>query len=101
MRTDIMNCQMLINSGAAWTLEGHVGRTCMAAIEDGQCLLGTVQHKDYWGNIVPSRTDVQDGTKGSPRYVVEHTSMAHYDELLLVPSQPSPQMLYDAVVGGD
>ena len=80
MRQDILNCQMLINSGMAWKLEGNVGRTCMAAIRDGQCLLGSVQHSDYYGNIVPSRTDVQDGTKGSPRFVVEHTSMAHYDE---------------------
>ena len=101
MRTDIMNCQMLINSGAAWTLEGHVGRTCMAAIEDGQCLLGTVQHSDYYGNIVPSRTDVQDGTKGSPRFVVEHTSMAHYDELLMVPEEPTQSMMVDALIGGE
>jgi hypothetical protein len=29
--------QALIDSGDAWKLEGHVGRTAMALIESGQC----------------------------------------------------------------
>lgn len=60
--------QELINSGQAWILEGSVGRQAMALIESGQCILGEVGHRDYWGNYVPSRYEVQPGTKGSVEY---------------------------------
>lgn len=64
----IAGYQELINSGAAWKLEGHVGRTAMSFIESGECMLGEEGHKDYWGNYVPSRHEVQAGTKGSAEY---------------------------------
>ncbi len=60
--------QELINSGMAWKLEGSTGRQAMALIESGHCLLGEVGHYDYWGNYVPSRTEVKSGTKGSVEY---------------------------------
>lgn len=60
--------QDLINSGTAWKLEGAVGRAAMEAIEAGECVLGEEGHKDYWGNYVPSRYEVQPGTKGSAEY---------------------------------
>lgn len=62
--------QRLINSGDAWKLEGHVGRTAMGLIEAGQCILGRTGRRDYWGNHVPSRDQVQPGTKGSYEYAV-------------------------------
>lgn len=63
------NMQELINSGLAWHLEGHIGREAMGMIEDGQCMLGEEGHRDFWGNYVPSRTEVKAGTKGSPEYM--------------------------------
>lgn len=60
--------QELIDSGAAWSMEGSVGRAAMAAIEAGECVLGPEGHRDYWGNYVPSRTEVKPGTKGSVEY---------------------------------
>ena len=60
--------QELIDSGMAWKMEGAVGREAMASIESGDCVLGEVGHRDYWGNYVPSRTEVQPGTKGSLEY---------------------------------
>jgi hypothetical protein len=63
--------QALIDSGAAWRLEGSIGRAAMAAIEDGVCMLGEESHRDYWGNYVPSRHEVVPGTKGSPEFVAE------------------------------
>ena len=63
-----LTIQELIDSGAAWTLEGFIGRQCMDAIEDGRAILGPVGHRDYWGNYVPSRWEVQPGTKGSTGY---------------------------------
>ena len=66
--------QDLIESGMAWRLEGHVGRTCMAAIENGDAVLGDTSHRDYWGNYVPSRHEVEPGTKGSVEYAHDHQS---------------------------
>lgn len=73
----IQGCQNLINSGMAWRLEGHVGRTCMQAIEDGACMLGPDPHADFYGNRIPSRTEVQEGTKGSRGYVVDRMGEEH------------------------
>ncbi len=66
--------QELINSGMAWRLEGSVGRAAMGLIEAGECMLGEEGHQDYWGNYVPSRTEVKAGTKGSPEFVQEMTA---------------------------
>ncbi len=65
---DVNNLQELIDSGMASRLEGSVGRAAMRAIEDGECVLGEIGHKDYWGNYVPSRYEVEAGTKGSMEY---------------------------------
>jgi hypothetical protein len=86
-------CQNLINSGMAWKLEGHVGRTCMAAIEDGACMLGPDAHMDYWGNLVPSRLMVRPGTKGSREFVVENFGEEHALELELIPNEPMLEAL--------
>lgn len=61
--------QNLINSGAAWKMEGSVGREAMNFIESGYCTLGEKGHRDYYGNYVPSRHEVEPGTKGSQEYV--------------------------------
>ena len=63
--------QELINSGMAWKLEGSVGRTAMSLIESGHCMLGGEGHRDYWGNYIPSRFEVEAGTKGSPEFCAE------------------------------
>lgn len=63
--------QELIDNGQAWRLEGHVGRTAMDLIESGLCTLGPVGHRDYWGNYIPSRDEVEPGTKGSVEYAEE------------------------------
>ena len=64
----IAGFQRLIDSGLAWKLEGSVGRTAHELIESGDCVLGEVGHKDYYGNYIPSRTEVEDGTLGSQSY---------------------------------
>jgi len=66
--------QRAINSGA-WALQGSYGRAMMAAIESGQCMLGRDQSRDYYGNIIPSRDDVQKGTKGSYQYVIKQSGL--------------------------
>lgn len=64
----IAGYQHLIDTGMAWRLEGHVGRTAMSLIESGQCMLGEQGHRDYYGNYVPSRTEVVPGSVGSAEY---------------------------------
>jgi hypothetical protein len=60
--------QSMINSGMAWKLQDSYGREAMSLIESGQCILGEVGHRDYYGNYVPSRYEVKAGTKGSVEY---------------------------------
>lgn len=73
--------QRLINSGQAWKLEGHVGRTAMGLIESGCCMLGRQGHRDFWGNYVPSRSEVKAGTKGSYEFVAERAGVEHADAM--------------------
>jgi hypothetical protein len=44
----------------------------MDAIKSGHCLLGQNDAHDYWGTHIPSRDQVQAGTKGSYDFVAEH-----------------------------
>ncbi len=61
--------QAIINDGSCWQMEGHVGRTAADFIEAGLCTLGDQGHRDYYGNYVPSKTEVEPGTKGSQEFV--------------------------------
>ena len=40
----------------------------MKALEDGTCVLGPVAHRDYNNHVVPARSDVEPGAKGSLAY---------------------------------
>jgi len=71
------DAQELINSGHAWTLEGSIGRSCMHAINIGACMLAPGSRPGYWGNTIPGRFDVKEGSKGSPEFVAER-----YDEVI-------------------
>ena len=54
-----------INSGMAWKLEGSVGRSAMACLENGACMLPLEAHYDYYGSRVPGRNELKKGTKGT------------------------------------
>lgn len=62
--------QNAINS-CSWSLQGSYGRAMMDAIKGGRCMLGLVGCRDYYGNYIPSRSEVKDGSKGSRSFVVE------------------------------
>jgi hypothetical protein len=68
--------QHAINSGDAWKFQGSYGRTMMAAIEAGFCLLGQHPAEDAYGNPIPGRDEVQPGSKGSRAYVAEQQGEA-------------------------
>jgi hypothetical protein len=63
--------QRAINSGM-WALQGSYGRTMMEAINEGLCMLGESSARDYYGNFIPSRYDVKEGTKGSAQFVEDN-----------------------------
>lgn len=54
-----------INSGLCWKLEGSYGRYAMGLLISGACMLPKVSHKDYYGDIVPSRDELKKGTTGT------------------------------------
>lgn len=59
------NMQSMIEAGTVWHMEGSMGRSAMVLLESGACFLPTEPHMDYWGNVVPSRDALEDGTKGT------------------------------------
>jgi len=63
--------QRAINSGSAWSFQGSYGRSMMHAIESGACMLGLVPARDAYGNRIPARAEVEEGTKGSRQFVVD------------------------------
>lgn len=63
--------QAWIDSGTAWRLEGSVGREAFRLIDEGYCVLGPERVTDYWGNVVPAHTDIEDGYPGSLSYRAE------------------------------
>jgi hypothetical protein len=73
--------QKAINGGA-WSMQGSYGRAMMDAISSGHCMLGRDQCRDYYGNTIPSRDDVQQGTKGSYQYVIKHNGLEWADLML-------------------
>ncbi len=60
--------QQLIDDGSVWHLQGCYGRMAQHLIETGHCLLAPVNHRDYYGNVVPSRDDVPAGQPGTESF---------------------------------
>lgn len=57
--------QSMIDSGMAWRMEGSYGRSAMAMLQSGACMLPKEPYRDYYGNTVPSRDWLEKGTKGT------------------------------------
>jgi len=64
----VTQTQEAINSGLCWQLEGSFGRFAMSCIDAGVCMLPKARKRDYYGNIIPSRSDLKKGTKGTFQY---------------------------------
>ena len=50
--------QEMINDGSVWSFQGSYGRQASWLIDNGYCHPAPVRHKDYYGNIIPSESDV-------------------------------------------
>jgi hypothetical protein len=57
--------QNIIDTGAVWLMEGSMGREAMHLLEVGACFLPNKQRRGYYGNIIPSRSELQNGSKGT------------------------------------
>jgi hypothetical protein len=57
--------QVMIDNGNAWKLEGFAGRSAMDALKVGACILTETPSSDYYGNRIPSYTEVAPGSIGS------------------------------------
>lgn len=57
--------QSIIDSGLAWRLEGSIGRQAMQLLEYGACMLPKRSHHDVYGNYIPSRDELEPGSKGT------------------------------------
>jgi hypothetical protein len=77
--------QNLIDTGEAWKREGFVGRSAMASLEDGACFLPKERILDYYGSTVPSRDDLEPGTKGTFKNSVEFWTKVEDGEIDLAP----------------
>ena len=77
----IATYQAMVNSGQAWKMEGHVGRTAMDMIRNGVIMLGREGHRDYYGNYVPSRSEVAENTKGHPSFVEQRQGKDHREAM--------------------
>ena len=75
-----VSVQKALNSGL-WSLQGSYGRTMMGALKAGDCLLGKVGARDAYGNQIPSRFQVEPGTKGSYEWVVENRGQEWADQM--------------------
>lgn len=60
-----LEMQKLINSGEVWKMEGSMGRYAMELLTCGACMLPLHSHRDYYGNRIPSRTELAQGSKGT------------------------------------
>ncbi|MCA9078191.1 MAG: hypothetical protein KDA93_24390 [Planctomycetaceae bacterium] len=63
--------QQLIDDGTVWRLQGSYGRMAQQLIETGRCLLAPVSQRDYFGNVVPGRHDIEPGQPGTGQFVQE------------------------------
>lgn len=60
--------QHLIDNGEGWKVQSDLARAIVQALEDGTCVLGPVAHRDYNNHVVPARSEVGHGDKGSLAY---------------------------------
>ncbi len=61
----LTSTQSLVNSGQIWGFEGSIGRATSDMLEAGILYLPEHRTSDYYGNTIPARSDLKDGTKGT------------------------------------
>lgn len=75
-RAGYQDLQKMIDTGDVWYLEGAMGRAAMDALRSGACWLPEESYRDYYGNGIPSRNELEPGTTGTLE-----NSINYYDNL--------------------
>ena len=70
----VYETQQAINDGSIWKIAGSEGRAAMGYLESGVCMLPKYSHTDYYGNKIPSRDELEKGSKGTFQNSVEFYS---------------------------
>jgi hypothetical protein len=74
--------QKLITTGIAWKMEGTIGRTAMSALQSGACMLPKESFYDTYGNKVPSRDELKEGSTGTYQNTVKfYSEITDYTEI--------------------
>ena len=71
--------QGMIDRGSAWLMEGALGRSAMAALRAGACVLPPEPTYDAYGTLVPSYLMVNDAP-GSPGSVANAENYSDEEE---------------------
>lgn len=64
--------QKMINDGSVWKMEGSIGRHAMSLLCSGECYLPETSHFDAYGNRIPSRNELEEGTRGTIENSINH-----------------------------
>lgn len=72
--------QKMIDTGMAWHMEGSYGRMAMDALRSGACMLPTSSRRDAFGNTIPSRYQVAEGSTGSYKNTMNFYLNIYEDE---------------------
>lgn len=75
--------QAMIDNGSVWRLEGSMGRSAMGCLESGACMLPKQVHSDYYGNRIPARHELKEGTKGTYQNAKEFWEQVENGEIFL------------------
>lgn len=57
--------QKVINDGSVWRMSGTFQRRAMSYLSAGVCFAPLKEYRDFWGNIIPSRTALPKGGIGT------------------------------------
>ena len=67
----VLKMQRMINDGSVWHMEGSMGRLAMQLLRSGECCLPNTEYRDAYGNRIPSRDELKEGTTGTMENLIE------------------------------
>jgi len=75
--------QNMINDGSIWKMESSISKNAMNYIEKGICMLSLESASDLYGNKVPSRNELEKGTKGTYQFSLNFWEKVESNEIFL------------------
>lgn len=63
--------QNIIDTGMVWHMYGSIGREAMHLLEIGACFLPAKPKRGAYGQTIPSRTMIVDGSTGTLKNTIQ------------------------------